>query len=238
MSVLKALRDTVAPELNHLYTTPPTEGPDGLDCGWHGREHALHAFLVARMFGASADIRSGDFAVLSPYLPPITSIERPTVDHTWCSVNGVAPVDLSLTLAFLGQAPQLRTAVIGEGRNGEWAVQYRDDESVLDESFGHTNEIIYIERKLHSESESALLADPFLLLSAAKPEDPANPVSKYGPDIFGQVTLHCHACANRTAKSIRQRLDREQAFAWIAEQYPSARDKILEILRAANASGS
>ena len=33
MSVLKTLRDMVAPELNHLYTIPPTETPEGIDCG-------------------------------------------------------------------------------------------------------------------------------------------------------------------------------------------------------------
>ncbi|MGH7959343.1 MAG: hypothetical protein ACREH8_20365, partial [Opitutaceae bacterium] len=196
MSVLKTLRDTVAPELNHLYTTPPADTPDGLDCGWHGREHALHAFLIARMFGASADIRTGDFAVLSPYLPPLTSIDR-KVDHTWCTVNGGGPVDLALNVIYFGQAPQLRTAIVGEGRNGDWDVQYTDDESVLDENFGHTNEIIYIEREIHSHSESALLNDPYLLLPAPNAGDTGSWPVKYGPGIFAKITHHCHACATR-----------------------------------------
>jgi hypothetical protein len=229
MSVLKTLRETVAPELNHLYTMPPAETADGLDCGWRGREHALHAFFVARMFGAMADIRTGDFAVLSPYLPPITSLER-KIDHTWCSVNGVAPVDLALNVAYFGQAPQLRGPIIGEGRNGEWDVQYTEDESVLDESFGHTNEIIFIERETHAHSETALLENPFLLLPTRPPEDPESWIGKYGEGIHAKITLHCYACANRTAKSVRPRLTREPALAWIAEHYPDPVPQILKIL--------
>ena len=72
MSVLKVLRDRVAPELNHLYTLPPRETPAGIECGWRGREHALHAWLVARLFGADATLCVGDFAVLSRFLPPLT----------------------------------------------------------------------------------------------------------------------------------------------------------------------
>ena len=237
MSVLKTLRDTVAPELNHLYTSPPNETPDGLDCGWHGREHALHAFFVARMFGATADIRTGDFALLSPYLPPVTSIEK-TFDHTWCCINDVAPVDLALNVSYFGEAPQLRTAIVGEGRNGDWDVQYTDDEAVLDESFGHTNEIIYIERKIHSDSEAALLSDPYLLLPPNKAEDAASWPAKYGANIHAKITLHCHACAMRAAKSVRTRLARDEALAWIAAQYQEPEAQILKLLQGAKSGAA
>jgi hypothetical protein len=231
MSVLKTLRDVVAPELNHLYTTPPSESPNGIDCGWHGREHALHAFFIARMFGAAADIRTGDYAVLSPYLPPLTSVDRP-FDHTWCSVNGVAPVDLALTLGNFGQAPQLRTAIAGEGQNGDWKVHYGDDESMLDEGFGHTNEIIYIEREIHEVTEAALLANPFLLLPASAPDDAKHPSRVHGPGLYAKITMHGYACANRDAKSLRPRLNREEAIAWIAANYPDAESHIAKQISA------
>jgi hypothetical protein len=237
MSVLKTLRDTVAPELNHLYSTPPVETPDGLDCGWHGREHALHAFFVARMFGATADIRTGDYALLSPYLPPLTSVEM-KIDHTWCCINDVAPVDLGLNLNFFGQAPPLRTAIVGEGKNGDWEVQYADDEAVLDESFGHTNEIIYIERKIHADSAAELLSDPDLLLAAQNAEDPASLRAKYGANIHAKITLHCHACATRAAKSVRTRLARDEALAWITANYQEPETQILKLLQNANSGAS
>lgn len=234
MSVLKTLRDIVAPELNHLYTTAPVDTPDGLDCGWRGREHALHAFLVARMFGAEADIRSGDFAVLSPYLPPLTSVEK-KFDHSWCAVNGVAPVDLALTLREFGQAPQTRTAIVGEGPNGDWEVQYAEDEAVLDEGFGHTNEIIFIERKIHSDSEAALLKDPYLLLTPPPADETESAATLFGPGIHARITLHCFSCATRSAKSVRPRLPRKEALAWIAGQYSEAESRILETITTANA---
>ena len=183
------------------------------------------------MFGAEADIRTGDYAVLSPYLPPLTSVEK-TFDHTWCSINGVAPVDLSLTLKYFGQAPQLHAPVVGEGRNGDWAVQYADDESVLDEGFGHTNEMIFIERKIHSETEAALLNDPFLLLPPARVDDTTSCHALHGPTIYAKITLHCHACAMRTVKSLRQRMTREEAFVWIAENYPEPEKQISKALSA------
>ena len=229
MSVLKTLRDTVAPELNHLYTTPPVDSPDGLDCGWHGREHALHAFVIARMFGATADLRTGDFAVLSPYLPPLTSIER-KIDHAWCSINGVAPVDLGLTLGCFAQAPQLRGAIIGEGRNGDWEVQYADDEAVLDEGFGHTNEIIYIERAVSSDTADALVRDPYLFLARPPDGKSESSLAAHGAGIYARITLHCYACATRAAKSIRHRMAREDAIAWIARQYPDAEAQLLNVL--------
>lgn len=234
MSVLKTLRDVVAPELNHLYTTAPSETPAGLDCGWHGREHALHAFFVARMFGAAADLRTGDYAVLSPHLPPLTSVEK-TFDHTWCCINGVAPVDLSLTLKHFGPVPQTRTAIIGEGRNGDWQVQYADDEAVLDEGFGHTNEIIFIERETHAHPEDALLQNPYLILPPARLDDAGNWHALYGPGIYAKITLHCHACAIRAAKSIRTRMTRDEAVAWIAENYPEPENQIAKHLTTANA---
>lgn len=233
MSVLKTLRDTVAPELNHLYPSAPTETPEGVEPGWHGREHALHAYFVARLFGASADIRSGDFAVLSPYLPPLTSLEKP-FDHTWCCINGVAPVDLALNLRSFGQVPQTRTPIVGEGRNGDWEVHYTDDEAVLDEGFGHGNEIILIEREIHAEVEPVLLKDPTSFL-ATRAAAASTWSTQFGPAIYAQVTLHCFRCATRTAKSIR-RLDREAAFTWIAGQYPNAEDEILSRLASSNRS--
>ena len=71
MSVLKALRQRVAPELNFLLTDDPAEREGAIDCGWRPHLHAYHAFLVARMFGAAAELRTGDIAVISGALPPI-----------------------------------------------------------------------------------------------------------------------------------------------------------------------
>jgi hypothetical protein len=229
MSVLKTLRERVAPELNHLYTAPPSEIPGGIDYGWHGREHALHTFLVARMFGATAELCTGDFAVLSRFVPPLTSMDR-NDDHAWCSINGVAPVDLSMTFKHYGNAPQLRGAIVGEGRNGDWDVQYADDESVLDENVQNQNEIIFIEKTIREDPAEALVNDPYLLLHPPRPDDASSWHTLYGPAIYAKITVYCFGCASGGAKSIRHRMPRQQAAAWIAENTPEPEAQILKVL--------
>ena len=221
MSVLKVLRDRVAPELNHLYTTPPAETPAGVDCGWHGREHALHTFFVARMFGAQTELCVGDFAILSRFLPPLTTMER-DLDHAWCIINGVAPVDLSMTFALLNQSPQLRNPIVGEGRNGDWDVQYSEDESPMDDSFSNRNEIIFVEQEIVGHTAAELLENPILFVPA--PPAPAS------PDLYAAITLHCFECAAGRTKNVRHRLSRPDALAWISANYPDAAARIREKL--------
>jgi hypothetical protein len=226
MSVLKTLRERVAPELNHLYTSAPSEiAGGGVDFGWRGLEHALHTFFVARMFGAEADIARGDIAVMSRFIPPLTSMGSGK-DHAWCRVTGVAPVDLSLTFLHYGNAPQLRSPVVGEGRNGDWHIEYAEDESALDESVQQRNDVLYIEKTIATETEAQLLENPYLLLPPPQPDDTASWHARFGPSIYAKISLHCFACARGRAKGLRSRMNREQAIAWIAENYPAPEDAI------------
>ena len=231
MSVLHVLRQRIASELNFLFTIPPAETPLGWDCGWRGPEHAFHAFFVARMFGAPADLRSGDFAVLSRFMPPLTTLDREP-KHAWCSVGGVVPVDLSMNFASFGDVPQLRSAVTGEGANGDWHVRYAEDESILDEGLENGNEILFIERQVHTDSEEALLENPLLFLPPAPPAARDNWVALHGPDIHAKISLHCHRCAAGGGRSIRSRPTREEAVAWIAENYPEPQAAIRKLLAA------
>lgn len=229
MSVLKTLRERVAPELNHLYTGAPSEVAGKIDFGWRSREHALHTFFVARMFGAEAQLARGDFAVISRFVPPLTSMGSDT-DHAWCVVNGGAPVDLSLTFQHYGNVPQLRAPIVGEGRNGDWHIEYAEDDSALDESVQERNDILYIEKTLLAETEAQLLENPYLLLPPAKPDDAAGWQALYGPSIYAKISLHCFGCASSAAKSVRNRLTRPEGIAWIAENYPEAERRIQEII--------
>lgn len=226
MSVLKTLREKIAPELNHLYTAPPSDQSGKLDCGWHGREHALHVCLVARMFGAPADIRSGDFAVLSRFMPPLSSLDGGH-GHAWCSVNGVTPVDLSLSFQFYGRVPQLRSAIVGPGRNGDWEIHYARDEAMLEEPIQNRNEILFIEKTIHAESPAELLGNPGAFLSPTPGELSGGWHVLHGPGIYAKITLHCFACASGDAKSVRNRLPAPEAVAWIAANYPDADAQIL-----------
>lgn len=231
MSVLKALRQRLAPELNFLFTIPPVETPVGWDCGWRGHEHAYHTFLVARMFGSPAGLYTGDYAVLSRFLPALTTLER-EAKHAWCTVGELAPIDLSITFAWFAEAPQLRTAITGEGPNGDWEVRYAQDESILDENFQNGNEILLIERHAVAASALELLEDPGRFLPAPPPAARDNWVALHGPDIHAKIALHCHRYASGAGKSVRQKSTREEAIAWIAANYPEPLSEIRRLLPA------
>jgi hypothetical protein len=230
MSVLKTLRQTIAPELNFFYTVPPFQTPNGIDCGWFSREHALHVFFALRLSGVAVDLRSGDFAVLSRSVPPLTSLDTPN-RHAWCSVAGTVPVDLSMTFALFGRGPQLKAPIIGEGANGDWQVRYARDEAVLDEKIQNENEIIFIERQVHAETEEDLLNDPYRFLPPPRIGDNASWHALYGPDIYAKISLHCFQCTTDAQRSVRTRFAPAQAVAWIAANYPAPEATIRALLK-------
>lgn len=229
MSVLKTLRAKVAPELNHLYTVPPFVRPGGMDCGWYCREHALHTFFIASMLGADADIRTGDFSVLSPLVPSVTSVGD-TAAHSWCSVGDVVPVDLSMTFAKFGSGPQLASAIIGEGVNGAWRITYAEHESIL-ENHGETrNDIYFIEREIEPHSLLDLLANPYLFLFPPTPGDASSWHLLYGQDIYAKISWHSYLLTGGETKNTRSCMDPNASVRWIANSYPDAITKIAQRL--------
>lgn len=225
MSVIKTLRTKIAPELNHLYTVPPFQTSGGMDCGWYCREHALHTFFVAWMLGAEADIRTGDFAVLSPLVQSLTSIGDDS-DHSWCSVSGVVPVDMSVTFSHFGGGPQLASAIVGEGMNGDWNIKYAEHESILEHHKHDRNELFLIERKVEPHSEDALLSNPYCFIFSPRSGDGTSWHVIFGQDIYAKVSLHCFLAATGVAKNTRSRLGSAEAIKWIAENYAGATEEI------------
>lgn len=231
MSVLKALRQRIAPELNFLLTLPPVETPLGWDCGWRGPEHAWHAFFVARMFGSPATLCTGDFALLSQFVPPLSTLDRET-KHAWCTVGDIAPVDLSLTFAYFDRVPPLHSPITGEGLNGEWTVRYAEDDSILDGNVESGNEILFIERSVVADSAETLLHDPSRFLPPVPRGSAEDWAALHGPDIHAKIALHCFRCANGDGRSIRNRATRAEAIAWIAENHPEPQAEILRRIEA------
>lgn len=229
MSVLKALRQRIAPELNFLFSDAPAEREGVIDCGWRPHLHAYHAYLVARMFGAAAELRTGDIAVISGTLPPITTLDRQP-KHAWCAIGGVTPVDLSATFAGFPQAPQLRSPVTGDGPNGDWQVRHAEDESILDQNIEGANELIYIARGTFSDDPGPLLDDPGRFIPGA--EEPEGWTARHGAGLHAAIALHCFRCAGSGGRSVRNHGSREEAVAAIVAQHPDARAEILRIITA------
>ncbi|MBI5692800.1 MAG: hypothetical protein HZC55_22200 [Verrucomicrobia bacterium] len=229
MSVLKTLQQRLAPELNFLFTIPPVETPVGWDCGWRPHEHAWHTYFVARMFGSRASLCTGDYALLSRLMPPLTTLEREP-KHAWCTIGELTPVDLSMTFAHFANVPQLRTAITGEGVNGDWIVRYSEDEAILDENVESGNEILFIQRQVIADTAEALLEDPGRFLPPPPPAASDNWVAHHGPDIHLKIALHCYRYAAGNGRSIRNKASREEAMTWIASTYADPKPAILKLL--------
>jgi hypothetical protein len=225
MTILKTLRDVVAPELNHLYTVPPFQTASGLDLGWYCREHAVHTLLIAQLFGADADIRTGDFTILSPHVPTTSSIGS-GADHSWCSVSGVAPIDLSMTFAQFGGGPQLRSAIIGEGKNGDWVIKYAEHESAIYHHQQSSTEVFLVERKVEPYKAEDLLQNPYCFIFPPRNGDESSWHVLYGQQIYAKITLHCFSVASGAAKPVRLRFSSVEAVRWISTNYADAAEQI------------
>ena len=97
MDFIKGLIEKVKPELNHIYTEKPSLTAEGGDFGWFCREHALHLYGVATLLGKNAEICVGDVLLRRPQGAPFHSIGVPS-GHAWCCLDGLDPVDVSLTV--------------------------------------------------------------------------------------------------------------------------------------------
>jgi len=230
MTVISALRQMVAPELNHLYTVPPFIAADGgNDCGWYCREHALHVLFVASLFGARCDVRHGDFLICAPPYILITSIDS-GAGHSWCSVNGVIPFDLSMTFRFYAPGPQLLGPIAGPGRNGPYTIVYSNDDEAA-RACEQPGVIHYVEREVQQASLLDLVSNPYGVIHAPIVDDPQSWHRIYGPEIYAKISLHCYRIATRAAKPLHRNLNPVDAARWISEQYPNAMHDLSALLQ-------
>src|SRR5262249_42651764 len=139
---------------------------------------------------------------------------------------------LGMTFRFFAQGPQLKLPIAGAGQNGAWAIKYATDEAVLDEKLENENEILFFEKKIHSDSAQSLLDNPFLILPSPEPGDQSGWHALFGPDIYAKISLHCFRCASGRAESVRHRFAAPYAVAWIAKNYPAPEAQILRELPA------
>lgn len=227
MSLVSTLRQKVAPELNHLYTVPPFGADYGTDCGWYCREHALHTYFVAKLFGADVDIRRGDFLVCAPPYVEITSLDT-SADHAWCRLNDTLPLDLSLTFRYFGKVPQLLGPIAGNGRNGPYSIVYSSDEAAARSA--DLGSIHFIERDVVSVSAEDLLLKPYSFLYPPLPSDPFSWDRLFGPEIYARISLHCFRVATREAKPLCRKCDSKAAVELIANAYPNAIEQLNELM--------
>lgn len=210
-------------ELNHLYTEPFTVDDAGLFC----REHALHLQGVATALGRTVEICTGMFGLRIP--GKITNAMTNTeADHAWCRVDGIAPVDVSMTIRGIPFDRQDVRLVYGDDSSllSGFALQYhgrcsaQELEAMLAAS--PADVLIYSQHMIDHRGPLELHADPFGFLLPPAPGCPSID-QLYGAHIFFAVTLHCFQVARGAAKSVTYR-EPTSAFKAIASWYPNARE--------------
>ena len=146
--------------------------------------------------------------------------------HGWCVVNGVAPVDLSLTFQHFNQAPQLRArswakAAMVTGKCTTPRTKRRSTKGFQDQ-----NEILFIAKETTTAAATELIDNPYLYLPSPNAQEIDRWQMLYGGGICAKISLHCYRCANGEAKSVRQKLNREEAVKWIHENYTDAVEQL------------
>jgi hypothetical protein len=159
------LKTKVKPELNHIYTEKPFYVYGGSDMGWFCREHAMHLFVLARLAKLTSNICLGDFLIKTAEGDPITSINDDS-DHAWCSVDGVRPIDISLTLKYASPMSPDVPIVYGSNSSPDnpYTILYfqnKDGQEIIDACSNLQRVIAYREREVLDFDPVELLSHPF-----------------------------------------------------------------------------
>jgi hypothetical protein len=100
MDLETLLRDLIKPELNSIYTEPPSLRGGG-DMGFFckAKTHAFHCMILCRLLGHDAVIRRGDLTFRLEPTARYFSFGSDN-DHAWCQIDDTVPVDLSANFEY------------------------------------------------------------------------------------------------------------------------------------------
>ncbi len=236
MSALDIFASRIKPELNLLYTVPPFKTGSSLDCGWYCREHAFHCFILAGMLKIPATIIKGDFIVhTDSALADLTSLDNRN-DHAWCSVGGVCPVDLSVTFKLFGGGniivgPQLKSAVVGCGKNGDFEVTYTKDEAAFRRLLKEPEISTWfglLERQQFNFELGQIIDDPFIFLHRPQKGGWAE---VHGANIFSKISLHLYKVFRGDISPLFTDHSPDSALSVIKARYGAATQKIKRIIQ-------
>lgn len=204
--LLQALRDTVAPEANHLLTEPPGPPKPPGDFGWFCREHAVIASIVCHALGHPVQIVRGNVDVHFPTHLHLTC----RGEHWWC-VGGLSEVlDLSLKLDYLCCPFTTSHAVIGVGANGLFTVVVSSEQGTKNID-SNSPYILYTPLETLPFSAGDLANKPTDLI----PNDEA-------AEITARCCLHIHGLLRGDAVSYIRRMNQSAALADLRRRFPNA----------------
>jgi hypothetical protein len=202
MEFIDILRLKIKPELNVIYHRRPFVTKKGLDLGWYCREHAFHLYLVSRLLGHQTKICVGDFWLSLPEKRVRISSSGTEGDHAWCSINGVSPVDISVTLKYASKnTPDIPLVYGCSPANGSTCrIESLTDLSVGTSAFKQTenNLLTYHEKKTLAFDPISLLEEPYQFLHPPSVAQLSFP-GVYGSDVFYRISYHCYRIATGEA---------------------------------------
>lgn len=225
-----ALSESIKSDLNMIYTEPPFQVDGGLDFGWFCREHTFHVFLLARLSGLESSIIDGDVVIKLDNQLCSTLGQG---GHSWCKVEGVVPVDISICLNYLEGFDDVGP-VFGLGQAGKspFKVEYSqgvNKDEIQQMYRASRGSVIFIERETVTVDPLELLANPYGFLT--QPPKGAMSFKEYhGDDIFDMITMHCHKLALGKCKPVSSYLDRSRGLEQIKKWNKGAGEEIRSLL--------
>jgi hypothetical protein len=233
MDLIKGLIEKVKPELNHIYTERPFMVSGGRDLGWFCREHALHLYGLAKLLGSNVEICVGDFMLRRPKGDSFHSIGD-TSDHAWCCINGLAPVDVSLTVKHIYTDLHDVELIYGERSDlsAPFHVRYLVNEP--DDVFrqlGEANHLLigYNEKNRYHYDLLELLANPVQFLY--KPPSGRPTFSElHGDDVFFAITYHCYRLLTEDVRPLSRYRNPKETVRGIMKFNSDAKQRIKQLL--------
>lgn len=224
MELESLLRDLIKPELNKIYTEPPSPRGGG-DMGLFCREHAYHCMFLCKMLGKKAVIKRGELSFSFDHSLVHTTFESGN-DHAWCQVGDTVPVDLSVNFEFYESEFPNIDLVYDSGQRGAYAISYFADASEYEQRLydqATLPRIAYLERETLGVAINDLLEDPHRFV--IKP--PGDGLVKlFGEHIFSSINLHLFDLANGRTKRLTTYKDSLSTVRTIGKRYPRAIDRI------------
>ncbi len=230
---LNALEHSAKPELNLFYTEPPRF--EEFDWGWCCREHALHTYLLARTFGFKAILKLGQLAIIAPDAPYQVA---PDLNHAWCEIEHVSPVDLSPNFSGFHGFPQITGPIQGEGTYGKFEVCRFKDRGDFDANVACPSAFFglrYLDSAFVQPLDEQLVKNPSVFLFSGATDSWLN---THGPRLFAAITLHLHRILVGRATpyfKLKEHDSRSAVEHLQRHEVKGALPRLLKILTAANA---
>ena len=232
MDVINALLK-IKPELNHIYTEPPSNTHTGRDLGWFCREHALHIYGLAKLLNLQANICLGDFVLRRPGGESFTSIGDKN-DHAWCTISKVSPVDVSFTIKYIYPDIEDVSLIYSDNHSlsSPFNVQYaiNIDDKEFDKLQDSDRLLIGYNEKSKIEIDVIdLFENPFQFLHMPSPGMPTFP-QIFGDDVFYAITIHCYKIVTEDIKPLYSYRNPKEAVKGIMKFNTGAKESFLRLL--------